>query len=65
VADLLAFNVTDKGEKLSCVYSNLLNGTWRLTKGHSLYSNQARPMFSIMRIKWDSITLVGDSAVKK
>ena len=51
VADLVAFNATDKGEKLSCVYSNLLNGTWKLTKGHSLYSNQARPMFSIIEDK--------------
>jgi uncharacterized protein len=51
VADLVAFNATDKGEKLSCVYSNLLNGTWKLTKGHTLYSNRARPMFSIIEDK--------------
>jgi hypothetical protein len=51
VADLVAFNATDKGEKLSCVYSNLLNGTWMLTKGHTLYSNRARPMFSIIEDK--------------
>ena len=50
-ADLVAFNATDKGEKLSCVYSNLLNGTWKLTKGHTLYSNRARPMFSIIEDK--------------
>ena len=51
VADLVAFNATDKGEKLSCVYSNLLNGTWKLTKGYTLYSNRARPMFSIIEDK--------------
>jgi len=51
VEDLVAFNATDKGEKLSCVYSNLLNGTWKLTKGHTLYSNRARPMFSIIEDK--------------
>lgn len=51
VADLVASNATDKGEKLSCVYSNLLNGTWKLTKGHTLYSNRARPMFSIIEDK--------------
>jgi uncharacterized protein YcgI (DUF1989 family) len=51
VADLVAFNATDKGEKLSCVYNNLLNGTWKLTKGHTLYSNRARPMFSIIEDK--------------
>jgi hypothetical protein len=50
-ADLVAFNATDKAEKDSCVYSNLLNGTWKLTKGHSLYSNRARPMLSIIEEK--------------
>jgi uncharacterized protein YcgI (DUF1989 family) len=48
VADLIALSTADKGEKLSCVYSNLLNGTWKLTKGHTLYSNWARPMLSII-----------------
>src|SRR4030067_3079536 len=51
VADLVALSTADKGEKLSCVYSNLLNGTWKLTKGHILYSNRARPMFSIIEDK--------------
>ncbi len=51
VADLVAMNATDKSEKLSCVYSNLLNGTWKLTKGHILYSNRARPMISIKEDK--------------
>jgi len=51
VADLVAMNATDTSEKLSCVYSNLLNGTWKLTKGHILYSNRARPMISIKEDK--------------
>jgi hypothetical protein len=51
VADLVALSTADKGEKLSCVYSNLLNGTWKLTKGHILYSNRARPMLSIIEDK--------------
>ena len=51
VADLVAINATDKSEKLSCVYSNLLNGTWKLTNGHILYSNRARPMISIKEDK--------------
>jgi uncharacterized protein YcgI (DUF1989 family) len=51
VADLVATNAADKSEKLSCVYSNLLNGTWKLTKGHILYSNRARPMISIKEDK--------------
>lgn len=48
VADLVALNAMDKDEKLSCIYSNLLNGTWKLTQGHILYSNRARSMFSII-----------------
>ena len=47
VVDLVALNATNKAEKLSCVYSNLMNGTWQLTKGHKLYSSMARPIFSI------------------
>ncbi len=48
VADLVALSNADKREKLSCVYSNVLNGTWKLTKGHVLYTNRARPMLSIV-----------------
>jgi len=51
VADLVALSTIDKDEKLSCIYSNLLNGTWKLTRGHTLYSNGARPMFSIVEDK--------------
>ena len=47
VADIIALSKLDKDEKLSCVYSNVLNGTWKLTKGHVLYTNRARPMLSI------------------
>jgi uncharacterized protein YcgI (DUF1989 family) len=47
VPDLVAISAKDKEEKLSCVYSNVLNGTWQLTKGHILYSNRANPMLSI------------------
>ena len=51
VADLVALSATDKGEKLSCVYSNVLNGTWKLTKGHTIFSNRANPMFLIAEDK--------------
>jgi uncharacterized protein YcgI (DUF1989 family) len=47
----VALSAIDKGEKLSCVFSNLLNGTWKLTKGHKLYSNLTRPIFSITEDK--------------
>jgi len=51
VTDLISLSATDRAEKLSCVYSNILNGTWKLTKGHILYSNRARPMLSIIMDK--------------
>jgi uncharacterized protein YcgI (DUF1989 family) len=51
VVDLVALSAIDKGEKLSCVFSNMLNGTWKLTKGHKLYSNLTRPIFSITEDK--------------
>ena len=51
VADLVALSAADKGEKLSCVYSNVLNGTWKLTKGHRIFSNRANPMFLIAEDK--------------
>jgi len=54
VVDLVALSATDKDEKLSCVYSNILNGTWKLTKGHTIYSNRANP---ILFIKEDKVGL--------
>ena len=51
VADLVALSAVDKREKLSCVYSNVLNRTWKLTKGHTLFSNRAHPMLSIIEDK--------------
>jgi len=51
VTDLVALSGVDKGEKLSCVYSNVLNGTWKLTKGHTIFTNRANPMLSIIEDK--------------
>lgn len=47
VLDLVAFGADDPREKLSCILSNLFNGTWRLTTGHVLYTNRARPMLTL------------------
>jgi len=44
VVDLVAFSAHDKREKLSCAYSNMLNSTWKLTQGHTIYSNRANPL---------------------
>lgn len=54
VVDLVAVSAMDKGEKLSCVYSNVLNGTWKITKGHTLYTDRANP---ILFLKEDSVGL--------
>ena len=51
VADLVALSSENKAEKLSCVYSNILNSTWKLTKGHTIYTNKANPIFLITEDK--------------
>jgi len=48
VADLLAFNRLDITEHLSSGRSIDYNGTIFLTRGHVLYSNESRPMFTIV-----------------
>lgn len=48
VLDLVAFGADDPREKLSCILSNLFNGTWRLTGVHVLYTNRARPLLAIV-----------------
>lgn len=47
VMDLVAFNPHDPAEKLSMVWTNVLNRSWRITEGHVLYSNRAAAMFRI------------------
>jgi uncharacterized protein YcgI (DUF1989 family) len=51
VADLVAIRSADRSEKLSCVYSNLMNKRWMLTKGDTLFTNRANPMFFILEDK--------------
>jgi uncharacterized protein YcgI (DUF1989 family) len=48
VMDYVAFNAHDHLEKLSMVWTNVLNRTWKITRGHELYSNRAAPMFTIV-----------------
>ena len=47
VVDLVALSADNPLEKLSCVYSVMLNRTWKLTTDHVLYSNLAQAMFTI------------------
>ncbi len=48
VMDFVAFNHLDPEEKLSMFWSNCFNGTWKLTQGHTLYTNRSNPMFTIV-----------------
>ncbi len=48
VADLTAFNQADRAEWLSSGRSIDYANTIYLTKGHLLYSNRSRPMFTIL-----------------
>jgi hypothetical protein len=47
VVDIVVSVASDPTEQLSCVYSTILNRCWRLTAGHILYTNRARPLFTI------------------
>jgi uncharacterized protein YcgI (DUF1989 family) len=49
VADLIAFNAADHREWLSSGRSIDYANTIYLTKGHILYSNRSRPMFSFVQ----------------
>jgi uncharacterized protein YcgI (DUF1989 family) len=48
VADLVAFASDDSGEWLSNGRTFDYNATFRLTRGHVLYSNRSNPMFTIV-----------------
>jgi uncharacterized protein YcgI (DUF1989 family) len=47
--DLVAFNAGDPAEKLSMVWTNVLNGRWKISTGHWLYSTRSNPMFRIVQ----------------
>lgn len=47
VTDLVSVAAGDRRERLGMYPSRAVNRTWRLTRGHTLYSNRARPMWLI------------------
>lgn len=47
VPDFFSFNLADPRERLSMFYSRAVNLTWKLTRGHTLYSTGANPMWVI------------------
>jgi hypothetical protein len=48
VPDLVCFNLADPTEKLSCNNSRLIQKRWRLTTGHSLFSDEGNEMLTIV-----------------
>jgi uncharacterized protein YcgI (DUF1989 family) len=48
VPDLVCFNLHDPTEKLSCNNSRLIQKRWRLTTGHSLFSDEGNEMLTIV-----------------
>lgn len=47
VADFISFNGSNLKERLAMYPSRAINRTWKLTKGHILYSNLSRPLWTI------------------
>ena len=47
VPDFFSFNRADPRERLSMFFSRAVNLTWKLTRGHTLYSDGANPMWAI------------------
>lgn len=49
VADVVAFNLHDFGERMNNENTMLINGAYNPTQGHVVYSNECSPMFTILR----------------
>ena len=47
VPDFFSFEMSDPRERLSMYFSRAVNLTWKLTRGHTLFSTEARPMWAI------------------
>ncbi len=48
VMDTVTLNANDPTEHSSMPWSNFLNRSWRLRKGHTIYSIRCNPMFKIV-----------------
>ena len=47
-ADLICFKLDDLKERSSCINTTVINNTWRITKGHSIFSQRANKMLTIV-----------------
>ena len=48
VMDTVTVNANDPTEHSSMPWSNFLNKSWKLRKGHTIYSIRCKPMFKII-----------------
>jgi len=48
VADFVSFRLDDPTEHCDCIYSNVVAGRWKLTKGDVLVTNHCRPLWTIV-----------------
>jgi len=48
VFDVTVFNLNDLQERQSCWHTRGINETWRITEGHSVYSQLANKMYTII-----------------
>ncbi|MDQ6522536.1 urea carboxylase-associated family protein [Nocardioides sp. LHD-245] len=47
-ADVVLMPVDDPHDQMSCIYTQLLNRTTRITHGHVIYSKAARPLATVV-----------------
>ncbi len=48
VIDVMVFNLNDLEERSSCHSTRAINKTWRITEGHSIYSQKCNKMYTII-----------------
>ncbi|MBS1895707.1 MAG: urea carboxylase-associated family protein [Actinobacteria bacterium] len=48
VGDLIAVNDADPDERLSCLFSQVATGRWRLRPGDAYYTSLSRPMLEVV-----------------
>jgi uncharacterized protein YcgI (DUF1989 family) len=63
--DFLCYNMNDKEERYSAPNTIKAAGTISLTKGHTLYSDLAQPIFKIVEDTYGSHDTIGAAVVRR
>lgn len=61
VPDIVIFNLDDLSERLSPTNTQLINGAYVITSGHTLYSNRGRGLMHVRDATVDEAVIVGGS----